>query len=539
VAEFETEVLVVGAGPVGLMMAVELHRHGVPCRIIERSTEASVECRALHVQSRTLEVLEHLGLAEAAMELGVRVRAENIWKDGSLLQRIPMDWDPLPDIPFPMMLNLEQNMMEALLSDHLTRLGGRVERGVALTGVAQVPESVTATVWTPDGVDHIRCRYLVGCDGSTSLVRKEMGLPFEGHPYPDTYIMADVEVEGWLAPEESHRFIRGDEVLLATPIRGSHRFRMTTRDNGPSQVSPSEYGFLGESHPPALQEMQRALDRVARPGLHLVNSRWTSHYRVSRRLASRFRKGRIFLAGDAAHLFPDAGGQGMNTGIQDAWGLAWRLASDLRGSGTWTLLGGYEVERRHVATEVAARTDRAFRTRTELVDQEAEGSPQRWMQSWAQLETNYRDLPGFEQHGSRPEQAALEAGDRAPDGRLELPGKGTLRVFDLLKGTSSHALFFFQGLELPDELARLADWLVQHRSRQVCCHFIRETCSLPPEGLSPLYCDPGGAVATSYGAQESSVFLIRPDGYVGFRADAENAGRLLGWLDRLLGPVAD
>lgn len=538
-AEFDTEVLVVGAGPVGLMMAAELHRHDVACRIIECSPEVSLKCRALHVQARTLELLEHLGLVEAAMELGVRVRAENIWKDGNLLQRIPLDWDPLPGIPFPMMLNLEQNKLEALLSDHLTRLGGRVERGVALKGVSQVPESVTATVGTPNSVDHIRCRYLVGCDGSTSLVRKEMGLPFEGYPYPDTYIMADVEVEGWLAPEESHRFIRGEEVLLATPIRGNHRFRIVMRDNGPSQISPSEYGFIDEGHPAALQDIQRALDRVARPGLHLINNRKSSHYRVSRRLASRFRKGRIFLAGDAAHLFPDAGGQGMNTGLQDAWALAWRLASDLRGFGTWTLLGSYEVERRHVAAEVADRTERAFRTRTELLDLEVEESPQLWMQNWAQLETNYRGLPGFEEHGSRPGKVALEAGDRAPDGDLEIPGKDSLRVFDLLKGTSSHAFFFFQGLELPDELARLAACLKQHRSHQVRCHFIRETCSPSPEGLSPLYCDPGGALATRYGAREDSVILVRPDGYVGFRADAMHADRLLGWLDRLLGPVED
>jgi len=228
----------------------------------------------------------------------------------------------------------------------------------------------------------------------------------------------------------------------------------------------------------------------------------------------------------------------MNCGIQDAWSLAWRLASDLRSSSTWTLLGGYEVERRHMATEIAARTDRAFRMRTELIDHDAEGAPQRWIQNWAQLETNYRGLPGFEQHGSGPEPSPLEAGDRAPDGRLELPGEGPLRVFDLLKGTSSHAFFFFQGLEVPDELARLADWLSRHRAHQVRCHLVWETCSLPPEGLSPLYCDPGGAVASSYGAKESSVFLIRPDGYVGFRADAENASRLLGWLDRLMGPVA-
>lgn len=535
-AEIETEVLVVGAGPVGLTMAVALHRHGVPCRIIERSTEAAVECRALHVQSRTLELLDHLGLVESALNLGVRVRAENLWRNGSLLQRVPMDWDPLPEVPFPMVLNLEQSLLEALLSDHLSRLGVRVERGVALTGVAQVPEQVTATVWTPKGVEHVRCRYLVGCDGSTSLVRKEMGLPFEGHPYPDTYIMADAEVEGWLAAEESHRFVRDEEVLIATPIRGNHRFRLTTRDTGPSQTSPTEYGLLGEGRPPALREMQKALDRIAGPGLRLLNSRWTSHYRVSRRVASRFRKGRIFLAGDAAHLFPDAGGQGMNCGIQDAWNLAWKLACDLRGSSTWTLLGSYEVERRHVAAETATRTDQAFRSRTEMVDLEASGGAQRWVQNWAQLETNYRGLPGFEEHGSLV-QASLKAGDRAPDGRLELPGEGTVRVFDLFKGTTSHALFFLHGPELPEELARVAGWLEQHRSHQVTCHFIRESCSPPLEGLSPLYCDPGEAVATSYGAKESSLVLVRPDGYVGFRATAEHADRLLGWLDRLLGPV--
>ncbi len=533
-AGFDTEVLVVGAGPVGLMLAAELRRRGISCLVVERLPEASVFCRALHVQSRTLEILEALGLAEAALRLGVRVRAENTWQDGNLLQRLALDWDPLPEIPYPMVLNLEQSLVEGLLAEHLASLGGSIGRQATVEHFAQDSEGVSATLRTGDGARSIRCRYLVGCDGAGSTVRKILEVPFEGEPYPDTFAMVDAEVEGWLAPEETHRFHRGTEVLVATPMRGAQRFRLSTRDLGPAHPSATEHGLLlGEGRRPTTEQLQAALDRIAGPGLHLARTRWCCCYRLSRRLAARFRVGRVFLVGDSAHLFPDLGGQGMNTGIQDAWNLAWKLALVLQGHCPSTLLDTYEAERRPVAAQVLERTDQAFRARTETPDWDEVLGPRQAMQRWAQLQTSYRGRPGFEQHGPGLTDLPVQAGDRAPDGRLALPGHGTRRVFDLLRSTEHQALFFFRRDQQAEALARVAARL-QDRAL-VRCHYLAETGARVPPGLAPVHCDPGEAVATSYGVRESSVVLVRPDGYVGFRSDAEQAHLLLNWLDRLQG----
>lgn len=536
---FDTDVLVAGAGPVGLMLAAELLRHGATCRLVDRLPEASPFCRALGVQSRTLEILSQLGLAEQALERGVRILAANTWKDGALVRRMELDWDPLPDIPFPMFLSLEQNLLEELLAWHLGRLGGRVEREVALVDFTQDPDGVTATLSSPEGTRTVRCRYLAGCDGAHSLVRKKLGIPFEGEPYPDTYILADADVEGWLSPEESHRFIRGDEVLMAVPMRGTRRFRFSTRETAPAPPSTTEHGLLlGEGRPPAMEEIQQALDRIAGPGLRLLRGRWTSRYRVSRRLAAHYRVDRVLLAGDAAHIHPPTGGQGMNMGIQDAHNLGWKLALCLRGSGTPQLLDSYEPERRRVAVDVLGHTDRAFRSPGGVADVDEITGARQLVQQWAQLDMTYRGLDLLEQHEPAAERSPVQAGDRAPDGLLvELPANAGLRVFDLFRKAGYHLLLFSRGRLQPDTFAELAARVARDHGREVCSHFLLETGAPAPPGLSPIYTDPGEAVAAAYGVEDDTVVLVRPDGYVAFRSDSRHSERLLGYLDRVLGPA--
>ena len=536
-AGFDTEVLVVGAGPVGLFLAAELRRQGVSCRLVERLPEASPFCRALGVQSRTLEILGPLGLAEAARGLGVRVLAANTWQDGQLVGRATLDWGPMPEIPYPVFLNLEQNLLEGLLADHLATVGIRVERELSLVEFQQDEEGVTATLASLQGRRILRSRYLVGCDGTQSTVRRALGIPYEGAAYPETWLLADSDVEGCLAPEESHVFHRDGQVLYADPMRGARRFRFSTRDLGPRPASSTKHGLmLGEGRPPSAWDVQLAITRIAGPGVFLLRTRWTSRYRVSQRLAARYREGRVFLAGDAAHVHPPAGGQGMNMGIQDAHNLAWKLALALRGRGTPGLLDSYEAERRHVARAVLVQTDRSWRTAGAGEEADDPGAGQRLLREWSQLDLNYRGLPLFEQHGPPAGELPVQAGDRAPDGPLvEHPGGAGRRVFDLLRSTGFHLLLFACGSTRSAAWAELAARLQRAWGSELHCHFLAETGAEAPPGLSPFYADPGEAVAASYGVREDAVVLIRPDGYIGFRSDEGHADRVVGYLEGLLG----
>jgi 2-polyprenyl-6-methoxyphenol hydroxylase-like FAD-dependent oxidoreductase len=337
----KTQVTIVGAGPVGLTMAAELARYGVSVRIFDRATQRTDKSKAVVLWSRTLELLDRSGCADAFAAAGNRIEAANIIADSRVIGHINISE---VDSSYPFALALPQSDTERLLEEHLGRLGVSVERQKELSSFHQNENGVTAILRSPVGKEEvIETDWLIGCDGAHSAVRHGLGLSFLGDTLQSEYILADLGVAGYPLPTtEMATYWHEDGVLLIIPLSAT-RFRVIA-DLGPSN----------DSRPatPTLDEVQAIMDRRGPGGMSASDPIWLSGFRINERKVSSYRSGRVFLAGDAAHVHSPAGGQGMNTGMQDAFNLAWKLAFVCRGEATGTLLDSYSVERSAIADQV-------------------------------------------------------------------------------------------------------------------------------------------------------------------------------------------
>lgn len=353
--ENEAKVLIAGAGPTGLSLALWLTRLGIPVRIIDKLTEPAAHSRALGVQARTLELYQQLGdaggeLAGQAVEQGLKVAGINFWTSGRKAARIPFENIGEGQSPFPFVLTLAQDVHERLLIHHLESLGVTVDRGIELLGFDQQRDHVDAVVASAGGFKHrVQVAYLAGCDGARSRVREGLGSAFAGGTYSRLFYVADVDGTGPTVDREIHIELDKADLLAIFPMDGRHRVRLvgTMRDDGAESEGSAAFENVSE----------RAIQRLK---LHLSKVNWFSTYRVHHRVASRFREGRVFLLGDAAHIHSPVGAQGMNTGIGDAVNLAWKLASVLCGEATENLLDTYEEERIGFARRLVKTTDRIF-----------------------------------------------------------------------------------------------------------------------------------------------------------------------------------
>jgi len=348
----DTDVLVVGAGPTGLMLANQLVRRGVRTLIIDRHAGPSLETRALGVQARTLEIYSHLGIVDRALELGKRGTGGNIWADGQRRARVALSVAGDKITPYPFLLVLGQDDNERILGDHLRELGSSVQWNTELVGLTQQSDSVTAVLKLPDGSHrNILAAWVAGCDGARSAVRESSGITFAGAPYEHVFFVADTELTGTMVPDEVNVYLFRDGFHLLFPMRGKDHWRIA--------------GIL----PPALRDKADlkfdavipSLHNEAAAGLSIKSCTWFSTYRIHHRSAVRFRDRRCFLLGDAAHIHSPVGAQGMNTGLQDAYNLAWKLALVVKNQATPALLDSYEQERIPVARALLNGTDRAFR----------------------------------------------------------------------------------------------------------------------------------------------------------------------------------
>lgn len=343
-------VLIIGAGPTGLVLAFWLTRLGVRVRIIDKTAEPGTTSRALAVQARTLEFYRQVGLADTVVEAGVKVAAANLWVGGASVARLPLGRLGEGLSPFPYALIYPQDAHERLLIERLDALGVRVERRTELVRFDQHPDKVRAVLKRPDGSEEVcEAAYLAGCDGAHSTVREMLATGFPGGTYSGLFYVADVDASGPAANSEIHVELEVADFLAVFPLKGTGRLRLI----GPVQWAPER-----EHRELTFDDIsKRAIEKLK---LMIAKVNWFSTYRVHHRVASRFREGRVFLLGDAAHVHSPVGGQGMNTGIGDAVNLAWKLAAVLNGGASDGLLTTYELERIGFARRLVATTDRLF-----------------------------------------------------------------------------------------------------------------------------------------------------------------------------------
>jgi 2-polyprenyl-6-methoxyphenol hydroxylase-like FAD-dependent oxidoreductase len=486
-------VLIVGAGPTGLALALWLTKFDVRVRIIDRLAASGTTSRALAVQGRTLEFYQQMGLAQAVVDRGHKVPAVNLWVKSKPAARIPLENLGQGLTPFPFPVIFPQDEHETLLIKRLSALGIEVEREVELADFEDLGGTIRASLRRAGAEETGSYAYLAGCDGARSRVREVLGTGFPGGTYDHLFYVADVDAAGPPMNGELHVDLDDADFLAVFPLEQTGRARLigSIRD----EVSKDHEQLRFED------VRGRAIHNLK---VEVKSVNWFSTYRVHHRVALQFRKGRAFLLGDAAHIHSPVGGQGMNTGIGDAVNLAWKLAAAVKEPLSSPLLDSYEPERIAFARRLVATTDRAFTAvissgqfarwvRTKLIPAVAPGLfrlpaiRRLAFRTVSQIGVNYRESPL-----SRGAAGKLRGGDRLPWMRI---GQGQQHNFASL--TSIDWQLHVYG-EAAADLRAVAD------RRKI-----------------PLHVFPWDKCMKQAGLLRDAVYLIRPDGYIGM-ADANS-----------------
>jgi 2-polyprenyl-6-methoxyphenol hydroxylase-like FAD-dependent oxidoreductase len=483
------DVLIIGAGPTGLFLALLLTKLGVSVRILDETAEPGTTSRALAVQARTLEFYRQVDLADDVIQRGLRLGAVNLWRRGEQAAHVELGAIGAGLSPFPFGIIFPQDEHERLLVEKLLALGITVERRTTLDAVEESPSAVVARIRNADGArTTCEAAYVAGCDGARSTIRAAIGAGFPGGTYEHLFYVADVRARGAQMNQELHVMLDDAGFLGLFPLAGDSRARLigTIRAEAAGGGEALRWEHVD----------RRPIDRI---GLQIDHVNWFSTYHVHHRVAARFRRGRLFLLGDAAHIHSPVGGQGMNTGLGDAMNLAWKLAAVVGSRAKADLLDTYEPERIAFARKLVATTDRAFQAasskgrvaevvRTDIVPRivprilHTKLGRRVFFRALSQTGIEYRTSPW-----SGKSIGAVRAGDRLPWVAPAHPGE-------------------------PDNFTplRSLDWQGHVYGR--ASSGLRARCD---ERRIPLHVFPFDERAKAADLHEDAAYLVRPDGYLG------------------------
>jgi 2-polyprenyl-6-methoxyphenol hydroxylase-like FAD-dependent oxidoreductase len=553
------DVLIVGAGPVGLALACSLRLHGVDCAVLDKTTGPVKESRATDIHARTLELCASIGVIDALLARGKRSHAAWFYSGGHRVAGFSTDELPTP---YPFILGIPQYATEEVLLARLKELGGQVLRQHSLDAITTHEDHVTAQIKNAQNEEFtLEVPWLVGCDGATSTVRKCLGLPFEGETYEERFLLADMRIDWPLTKDELHLFLTADGFFMVLPM-------------------PEGWVRTFASVPPHRQDLhadRASFDRMIHERVdvpcEVIETGWIAEFHIHRRMVHHYRQGRVFLAGDAAHIHSPVGGQGMNIGIQDAMNLGFKLALVAQGKARPELLDSYEIERHHAAARTLRDTHLAttlslfqnplLRIPRDLMGRATQGSTAlaRWMcELIASFHNDVRDSPAVEsvrgsllkvdvvsdlttEEPSIYEHVAYStgtrAGERAP--YVRFGEKDEFSSFSL-QAPHLHTLLLFDGLaRTPEGYQKLAG--ITHDLENVFPGTLRTVIIVPdserPEDLPvdvTVVADPGAKLHNAYQAHAECAFLIRPDGYVAFRCQPAEPEKIQEFLRKIFVP---
>lgn len=513
----KTEVIIIGGGPTGLSLACQFIRYGVQFVIIDKKETVTPYSKALGVHARTLEIYEQLGLVETAIKQGVIAGKTRILEGGEVKGEVNLSSVGKGLSKYPYMLVLEQNKNERLLYDYMLAHGKDVHWQTELTEFEQDESGVTAQIKNVSGeTSTIEAKYLVGCDGAKSPVRHQLGLKFEGSTFERMFYVADARVDWEFSHDALHVCLAKHSIVAFFPMPGENRYRLV--GSFPEEFSKNEGEILYE-------EIQHRIQEEANLKLDISNVNWFSTYKVHSRHVENFRQGRCFLAGDSAHVHTPAGGQGMNTGIQDGYNLAWKIAFVLQGKADETILDSYNAERLENAKNLLNSTDKMFNflagedwlmnlVRLHLFPRLAgrvlsiEKVRTEFFKRLSQIGINYRNHALSRHDGDKDFE--VKAGDRLPYFLMD-----GANIYDQLREPKFHLLAFTDGEK---DYHALSDEVKSQFGNLMDFHVI------------PLY----PHVAEIFGSDKPFNVLLRPDNYIAFISEDTSSKDLNDYLNQTI-----
>lgn len=521
-------VLIVGAGPTGLNLANLLAQYGIPHRIIDQKIEPIHTSNALAIQPRSLEMWESMGIAEQAIARGKKILGLSLSNVNRHIAKINFANLQL-STSFPFILGLPQAESEKILAEHLVKQGGRVERGIKLVDIHQTPENVTVELLNAnDQPESVTCNWLIAADGSHSIIRKKLNLEFKGATLQEKFIMMDAIISTEFDPDYFHAILSPKGPLVFATLRDATRIICTvTHDPG-----------IKDFENPTIEDFNYVIKQRSCLPLTINKSLWISHFTINHRLIDNYRSGQVLFAGDSAHVHSPVGGQGMNTGMQDSFNLAWKLAQVIKGKSNPKLLDTYNLERRPIAEKVLSNT-------TAMTEMVAIKNPI--------FITLRNAVMGFilklksvqnifisrvsELGISYPvNNIIMNSGKRAPDGFLLDNNNKKISLYSLFKGVK-HKLLFFTGdncsTEKVQEINQLIKWTNENLSELFEPIMIYKT-KIDFENITT-YQDESLSVHKQYELMEGGICIVRPDQYIATIHSEFDRNILLIYLGKIKG----